>query len=294
MRKPPILVLGAPRSGTSWLAEMLAQAPGMLHYDEPCNANINRRDGQREHWTAYARDHDVDPYFPRHLDPCFAGGFHRSAKWAPGRWRNRLTGRSRVIVKEVAAVMLAGWLSRRYGPHVVFIHRHPVAVAHSELRRNGVAGFTGQWLLKNNQLSEDHLHPFGDALRERRPPLAVAALTWAVRNYVALQELKGYARLTVVRYETLAADPEREFQALYGMLGLKWTLAAARAIKASSTEVEPGDYSTKRISTEMVDRWKCLVSQDQADSVRDAVAPFALPFYTAASDYEVSQGATSE
>lgn len=293
MKKPPILVLGAPRSGTSWLAEMLAQAPGMLHYDEPCNANINRRDGQREHWTAYARDRLVDPYFPHHLDPCFAGGFHRSAKWASGRWRSRVTGRGRVIVKEVAAVMLAGWLSRRYRPHIVFIHRHPVAVAHSELRRNGVAGFSGQWLLKNAQLSEDHLRPFEGVLQERRPPLAVAALTWAVRNYVALRELDGYQRLVVVCYETLAAEPEREFRALYRELGLEWTPAVAAAVEASSTEVEPGDYSTKRISTEMVDRWKCLVTQEQADAVRDAVAPFGLPFYSAAADFDVSGGATS-
>jgi len=289
LKKPPILVLGAPRSGTSWLAEMLSRADGVLHYDEPCNANINRRDGQREHWTAYARDADVDPYFARHLDPCFAGGFHRSAKWEKGRWRSRISGHGRVLVKEVAAVMLTGWLTRRYLPQVVFIHRHPIAVAHSELRRNGVAGMSGAWLLKNRQLTEDYLPGFEGELTMKRPPLAVAALTWAVRNRVALRQLDSYANVRLVRYEALAADPEAEFRALYADLGLRWTPEVAVAVRESSTETAPGDYSTRRVSNEMVDRWRTLVSEEQAEAVWEAVRPFELPFYDSSEDFSIAR-----
>jgi LPS sulfotransferase NodH len=286
LRRPPILVLGAGRSGTTWLAEMLARAPGVLPYMEPCNPDLNLRGRSSDaYWTPYLRPGADAAYFERHLDAAFGGRLHRSRRWSGPSWQYRLTGRGRVLVKEVAAVMLSGWTVKRYGPAVVFVHRHPCAVAASEVRRGRASGGDASGLLSDPLLAEDHLGRFETVLQESRSPLGVAAVYWAARNSVALAGLRDYAPLVIVSYERLAADPLAGFRTLYRQLGLAWTRSARDAVRTASTSETPGDYSTGRVSAEMVDRWRSQLTQAEADEVRRAVEPFKLPFYNTAGDF---------
>ena len=122
------LVLGSGRSGTTWLAEVLARQFGSRLLFEPYHprlASLNA--GLR----LFLDPGDADPSSRRALERVLAGRVrHRqidhvqSPRWPASR-----------IVKDIHATNVAPWFRRNF-PTVplIFVVRHPIATAASRLR----------------------------------------------------------------------------------------------------------------------------------------------------------------
>ncbi|MGD8307147.1 MAG: hypothetical protein PVF17_10875, partial [Ignavibacteria bacterium] len=130
VRNKPIFITGHGRSGTTWIGDTFKQAPGALYYVEPCNPKVVKT-GNYSHWFRYVPADSNDSYFESCLDPAFKGLIAAGSTWLKQPYRRFLTGK-RVIIKEVAALLLLEWVYKRYQPDVLFVFRHPCAVALSE------------------------------------------------------------------------------------------------------------------------------------------------------------------
>ncbi|MCA1843698.1 MAG: sulfotransferase [Actinobacteria bacterium] len=287
-----VLVAGLPRSGTTWVGEVLGRTAGARYLHEPDN-HLLRPDA----WWA---KRGLGPY--PELDPsddggdyerlwalAFAGGPRRSARYLAARLlqragaprvSGRLASRQRswdaagpLVVKSVHCARALEWTAERFRPSVVVVERHPFGVIAS-WRKLG-------W--------DDFLDTDPAALRYSTailgvdpPPPGARWLERAAWHYGLLSSYLERARRRhpdwlVVRHELLCAGPEPAFQRLSARLGLHFTDEAARFLADSN---RPGDgYSTHRLWHEQIDGGRSRLTPAERALVTATLAAFtgALP-----------------
>jgi len=292
MTGPRILVAGLPRSGTTWVGEVLGRCAGARYLHEPDNHLV-----RPEAWWAKRR---LGPYpelppgraggdYERLWGLAFAGGARPSPLYAglrvlqragAARVSGRLASRRRprpapgpLVVKSVHCARSLEWCAERFRPAVVVVERHPYGVIAS-WRKLG-------W---NDFLDTDPgALRFATAVLGVDPPARPAPwLERAAWHYGLLSAHLALARRrhpewTVVRHEVLCAGPEPAFRRLAARLGLRFGAEAARFLAASN---RPGEgYSTQRLWHEQVDGGRRRLSPAERALVDVTLARFtgALP-----------------
>jgi hypothetical protein len=269
MSAPRVLVAGLPRSGTTWVGEVLGRTAGARYLHEPDNHLVRpdawwakRRLGpypELEPGTDASDGRDYERLWAR----AFAGGPCSSSLYAglrilqragAPRVSGRLASRSRsrptagpLVVKSVHSARAVEWVADRFDPAVVVVERHPFGVI-SSWRKLGWDDF-----LDTDRAA---LRYSATVLGVDPPPSGAPWLERAAWHYGLLTSYFERARRRhpgwlVVRHEVLCAGPEPGFRHLCARLGLTFTGEAARFLAASN---RPGDgYSTNRLWREQVD-----------------------------------------
>jgi hypothetical protein len=249
-----------PRSGTTWVGRTLGAAPNALYFNEPVSEvhvaeqrratffEVDPADPPASYvWPARVAAAGVPAFGPATVEP--VGLFTRLGK--------------RVVIKEVNPLAVE-WYQRALTPTLVYIVRHPAAVAVSLHERGwGWDGIYEQRFLPSTSLPD------------------VPENFWA--RIGAIQGL-ALARVTsvtaLVAYEDLCADPFACFRDLYDLSGLHWTEAVAASLRASTegdiTRGADDPLGTTRNTAAMADAWRARVTRDQLAQVRagwDATNP---------------------
>jgi len=120
-----------------------------------------------------------------------------------------------LVIKEVNPMALP-WITVRFRPKIIFLVRHPAAVAASHFRLG--------W---RNVSLEERIPPDMWSSKSR---YGVNADFWTQHGHfqaealqIALEALENYPDHRLVTYEDLCANPIGIFQDLYGWAGLPWT-----------------------------------------------------------------------
>ena len=259
LARPAVLILSLPRSGSSWVGSVLGRSGASLYLREPMTQTTLAVEG------ADRRERLVDtPVWRDAARDAFRGlpRYRRRIVVDPAQWRLRVRRGRRVVVKEVTPSALP-WLQERFAPRVVFLVRHPAAVASSvrALGWNAVEDATEMaWWA-------------GEADRQARVLGA------------CLDRLTGRDDATLVRYEDLCTTPVEGFRELHAFARLPWTEAAAAGVLAETTSEESyevGGFDLQRDSRRMVDRWKQLLTAEQRRVMAQAWLAHDLPLYPVA------------
>ena len=300
--RPPILVTGAHRTGTTWVGKMLATGGEVVYISEPLN-RWHRPGVMRlpvRHWYTYICPENEGAYLTA-LRQTLALRYQiwaelralRSGKdlLRMGRdWGIFTRGqifKQRPLLKDPFAVFSAPWFVERLGCRAVVTLRHPAAFA-SSLKRLGW-DFDFQDLLSQPLLRRDWLEPYREQMVEIKNEDIVAqgALLWRL----VYQAVETYARqipgVRVVRHEDLSSDPLEGFQNLYQELGLQFTPSARRAILKSSAEGNPQELSRANAhavrldSRGSLDNWKRRLTGEEIRRVRELTGELAERYYPA-------------
>jgi hypothetical protein len=252
-RKPPVLVLSLPRSGSSWVGETLGKASDALYLREP----VTQSDSAFYYMgTVFPLDRpDVETAYRRLADKAFMGWpvFRREIIRFPGQWMLRWRCRRRLVIKEVNP-LACDWYLRRYEPLVVWLVRHPAAVALSFQSKGWLGKEPGDWA-KHGEFQ-------GKVLR------------------AAWDAMDGCSSCTTVSYEALCADPIGGFKRLYAFAGLVWDDHIRSFIRAkTSAEDESDVWQTSRNSRLMIDAWRDQVSPEVLAALRGSYRRFNLLWY---------------
>jgi len=298
--RPPILVTGAPRSGTTWVGRMLDRSPQVGYINEPFNPT--HQPGicacVFPCWYQYLSDvpsdgcasaiegmlafrYDLTAQLKRLPSRTGAEALVRDA-WNFGVARAR---RARPLVKDPIAVFSSGWFSRTYGGDVVFLVRHPAAFAASVKRLSWTFPFGD--LLAQDALMRDHLSDFEDELRAiegNQDPVDHAALMWRLVYTVARTFERSHPDWIFARHEDLARNPSQGFEVLFGRLGLSYSPRIERAIRwfaSGPIEGEEGaaEQAIRRRSADTIERWRQRLTADERARIRSACEPLADSFY---------------
>jgi hypothetical protein len=294
----PILLTGMPRSGTTWVARILAASGEVGHINEPFNLAVSPGTLRvpAEHWYAYVTAETEDRYLPaltrvlrfeyplvRELRRCRSRtDVHHTLKW----WRDFIRSRGlRPLVKEPHAVFSAGWFLERLGSDVVVMVREPLAVV-SSWKRLGWS-FDFENLLEQPALMRDWLRPFEAEMAAALSPACDlvdrVALLWRVIYSVVADE--RFPAVQLVRHEDLSRDPVDGYAQLYEALGLTFTDTVAKAVEASSSSENPPETSVETPHETQIDskanlqNWRHRLSEEEVARIRLVTEETAAAYY---------------
>ena len=299
-RSSPILVTGAPRSGTTWVGRMLTLAPGVGYIHEPFNpttdAGISGRPVVR--FFEYVTPETEARYAP-HLERSLRFSYDlrrqlssvRSVR-AVGRTATDLVtfsrlrlAKARPLVKDPIAVFSAGWLADRFGMDVIVTIRHPAAFVASFTRLGYRHDFNS--FLAEPQLLVDYLGPFEGEIRryaeEPGDPIDEAVLLWRLVYATVHRYRAERPDWSFVRHEDLSLDPLGGFSALYSQFGLEYTDDVREAIRAHTSEENPDRLEEKHAvrldSRAGLSSWRKVLSEEQVGRIREGAADIWPAFY---------------
>lgn len=252
-----VLVAGSGRSGTTWLGDVINYDDSYRTIFEPFNPSRVKTwepFGSRR----YVRPNNADEQLHSTVRRILAGEIRNS--WAD--CHNRAFIATKRIVKEISINNMLGYLEHRFPQiRIVYILRHPFAVAQSRLRlgwdtypdptvKTDLSVFTRQ-----QALMDDYLEPFREKLEQASSPFAKEVAFWAAENYAPLQQLRGSKSARIVFYEALVLKPQETLPEMMSFVGRSFNERAEKvAIRPSGTSAREATVSDRE--KDLVASWK--------------------------------------
>lgn len=269
-----ILILGAPRSGTSWLAKIFDSHPDVLYRHEPDTVLRNYElpwmcppdevAAYRAAAQAYLRQLIETatlktagslPIFAKRYQGAMARQLRsliiyglRAGELAAGRRLVRdipvpdLVNPARhpelrVVIKSVSSRGRARLFAEALpGSRIVFIVRDPWGQVASMLRGAALGKFE-EPVPVGELLATEQARRYGltEARFEALPVVEQFAWNWAILNEKAIDDLAGIDTVKVLRYQDLCEQPMREAKQLLAFADLAWDAQTERFIERSTT-----------------------------------------------------------
>jgi hypothetical protein len=297
-----ILIVGAPRSGTTWLAKILDSHPDVLYRHEPdeavppsgsIEADMARWVGQRDPRTAGKR-----PFFAKSWRTGAARLVRTGLVYA-GAAASRIglpawpipdlgaIGRARVVVKSVRLSAGLGEFARAYPEgRAVLILRHPCGQVASVMRgtRSGLfdlaeAG-TDMPFDEVEAIRFAARHGVDEAAFQRLPDAAKYAWSWREFCETAIAGIEGRGNALVVIYEDLCAKPVEEARRILAFVGLGWDRRVETFLERSTRgDGAEGYYAVVRNSIAAAERWRVEMVVGDQEAVRETVRGSPLAWF---------------
>jgi hypothetical protein len=312
---PPILVTGAPRSGSTWVGNVLSLDGRSGYIHEPFNKHCpdGRCRARFEHAFTYVTPENEAPYRAALADT-LAWKYSPRAELARIRHpaiRPRKTRVSRdlvrlardysyfeymrrqgkrVILKDPLALFSADWIAERFGARVVVVIRHPAAFVAS-LRAAGWERVPFGIFLSQPRLMEDRLAPFraevAAAAAEMPDGIAAGALHWKLMHHHIDLLRSEHPDWIFVRHEDLSRDPLGAFGDVFARLGLDFSDEVrenlARFTSDSATLSKRSIFGTARRtmrnSRDSIHLFRKRLSPEEIARIREITAPLWQRFY---------------
>ena len=267
MSRAPILVTGMPRSGTTWLARLLATAPGTgLAGREPMNprgrqyALARTLTGWTELTEPSARQVAALRSAYSGVNPMVLSRYGRRQWAAPLPW-------TRVVIKDPFALLSLPAVVAATGATPVLVHRHPAAVLASYRRMGWHADLAEvRPLLTAHRTS----HTSGGLpVPTSAPADDVEAIGefWAALHEIALDHLPPST--VVVAHEDVAAGGEPAARELFDRLGQRWP-GAERGHRGGGQGSPSGLHRLHRDPKAVAHGWRTDVRTDDVERIEAA------------------------
>ena len=303
-----VVVLGLPRSGTTWTAKLLGCAPGTVTVMEPDNEKTSvaamgakRAVGRfpvlgagdeprpfRDLWAWALGGAGIGPgqrLGRRLAAPATAADREALVSGRPPA-RLRLAGllsrpprrpppgaggAARVVAKSVHVPLAAEWLADAFDVDVVVVLRHPANVLASWLELDlpdRDRRLDALAAVKERYVDRWHLPPPGPTPLDRA--VWQLGLMTAALEEASSRHPQWHVRL----HEELCAAPEEAFRRLYEDLGLRWS---SRTLDELERGNRPGEgFSLERRLSEVADGWHTRLGAPEQAALRRGLAPFPL------------------
>lgn len=266
------LLLGAPRSGTTWLGKILDSHPDVLYRHEPDAVRGTRElpavclpeqiPDHQDMARAYLRGlmnvttlrtAGSPPVFAKSYRSRVLGGVrgtiidaaHAAAQWRPLRDRARAcnvpdlisarrVGNLHLVLKSIRSRGRVGLIAQALPQaRIVFVLRDPLGQVAAMLRGTRRGQFSSR-IPTQELLGTAQARKLGltEAAFRQLPVLEQLAWNWAILNQKALDELAGLGRVKIVHYNDLCTNPVRTAREVFDFLGLSWHAQTDEFIRA--------------------------------------------------------------
>jgi len=277
----PVVVLGSPRSGTSWLMRLIARPPGYCTIFEP----LHHRWWPEARAVGFGgRPWEADERQRVYLEQVFRGEKGRRSIRKP-RWSEEVGGNpvrlvrgaikriraDRLVVKFVRACRLLPWLIDAFpNCRYVYIVRNPYAVVSSQLSR-GASSYLDDRPVPYDYLNADRqsgavVEALCDRIRADAAQVlgkavvqdidsleAGLALAWYADNLIAQEAAAGSEAVCTVRYENLLTHTDSELRGIQEHVGAETSLATGVDVKNPQRQLQ---------------KWRRHLSERQVETIQ--------------------------
>lgn len=264
------LVVGSARSGTTWVQEL-----------------INYQQDHRVLFEPFA--HAKVPFIPPQLPRCYLRPGANYVDFAAkiqrvlaGRlrdpWVDRFTAPLRLyrrrLLKEIRMLPFLRWLYEAFPDlKIVYVMRHPCAVAASWLRLQWPNHPNPRMFFGQPELVADYLTPFLPLVEQTEGKFEQSIFFWALENYVPLQQFRA-GEFFPLFYEELCTTPEVVLPQLCDFLGLAQKPALDEAVKRPSALAKK--HSAIITGASLIHDWQTQVTPAQTQRAVSILRQFGL------------------
>ncbi|MFW6041320.1 MAG: sulfotransferase domain-containing protein [Thermoplasmatota archaeon] len=287
-----ILLFGSPRSGTTWLMEILSELPGYSSLIEPFNPNwfpeaFHVGIGPREYVKVGS-----DWYKGRkYLEKVIEGRMINQKphfKLRPNTVFKRFLS-EKLIIKFVRANRLLPWIVDEFQDiKTILVIRHPCAVINSQLKTNivgygsfeGVAenGIPTKKELKEEIKGIDSIDDSAiDIIEDITQKEEILAVVWCLDNKIPL--VNGPKPNVILTYENLLVKRYEELQKLLSRLDIKFDSLEHFDLDQPSQKTQKEDVDKVKKIDQQLAKWKNNLSKEQIDNILRIVDFFDINLY---------------
>ncbi len=307
----PIVIVGLPRSGTTWTLRALGSAADTDRILEPDNedkypASIHAKRAVGRYPVLQPGD-EAGAY--RRLWEWILGGAHEDRRsrlarriLGPGHsdrihegrpdpvtWLAAMVAREprphapghdhvphRLVVKSIHAQLATEWLAAEFDVEMLLLLRHPANVLASWMELN-LKDARNSTLENRPEIRSRYLEPWGVPLPGPDP---IERMSWRIGLLVAAIEdaRSRHPEWHLRTHEQLCIDPPAEFRRLYADLGLDWGEPSEAFLSGHNT---PGSgFAVNRVASELSDSWQRRLDDEQLATLRRVLAWFPITTWT--------------
>jgi hypothetical protein len=181
----------------------------------------------------------------------------------------------RLFIKSIYNLLALDWLQSRFRFIPVIIIRHPANTISSYLKLKFADGSRN--IFSQGHLVEDYFESILPQIEQKTDEIEKMAAQIGGIYFVLEKQLKNHPDWILLRHEELCANPVRRFKRLYKQLGLTWSQKVKKFIGGTD---QPGEgFKARRITSQEIDKYKRLLTEDQIHKIGDVYALFGNPFY---------------
>ena len=279
-----VIIAGSPRSGTSWLFEILLELmPRSLGLWEPLRmSKYPYMRSLTSSFRPYLSPSEQYPGYRQFFSDLLAGRnarFDTIHSWNIREFKNYLSKKPRLLIKFVRANRLLPWLIEHFPfLQVLLIVRHPCAVVASQLNHPS-------W--NYTRIQNDSRYPVvsREFLRElphirklmdfSLTPEEKLAVTWGFDYYIPLR-YHIEQKVHTLFYENLVTRGELEMGRITEHLGLNMDPEYLKLLKRPSQSTITNH---NMLFTSPINKWKDQLSPGQVSRIMRVVKGFGLDIY---------------
>ena len=264
-----VFLAGTARSGTTWLADVIASQASCRIMFEPFHPFWVKayRDFNYFH---YARPDEENPALASYARRVLTGNIRDP-------WIDRQVERLRPdyrLIKAIRANLLLNWLSEVFPEvSIVLIIRHPCAVVSSRMKLGWWTDQDIAPMLSQSKLVEDHLEDKLDLINGAETEEEKHAVIWCIHNLIPLRQFSGQ-QLSIIFYENLYLQPEIEVPRLFQSVPFGFQSSVYTALnRPSHTSLRSSEIFSGR---DLVKQWEKSLTPPEVDRILKVVESFGL------------------
>ena len=264
-----ILVAGTARSGTTWLADILAGVVNGRILFEPFNPRLVQPYSSF-HYFQYMRPNEPNEALESFCHQALTGNLRHP--WID-RQVDYLNAENRVI-KAIRANLMLKWLHERF-PQVplIFIIRHPCAVVLSRMQLGWDTDRDIEPFLAQPKLVTDFLEPYLDTIALAKTDVEKHAIIWCISNLIPLRQFED-GQLYILSYENLCIQLEVELHLLFQKKHLYYDVRNLAQFTRPSVTSQPKSAIFE--GTDPIYQWRSQLSNEQVKRILTIVDLFGL------------------
>ncbi len=262
-----VLVFGTGRSGTTWLAEIIA-AGGFKLVFEPLHP-VEVPEAKGFPFPNYLLPGEETPWRPL-LEKVVAGAVVND-------WTVRANpAAERAVVKLIRANLMMEWMLDRFDFHPVYIIRNPLSVAGSMKEQGWDVGVRYvQHVMERIRAKDGSFEGLEELFDHAITAVESYAIMWGFQNSIPIRRgLPG--RVSFIRFEELAKSPEEGIWPIARRIGLEMTPAVQHQLHKLS--FQRGKQSWEK-GYDPTTAWKRSLTPREVEDVVRIVRWFGLEEY---------------
>lgn len=209
-----IWLVGSGRSGTTWVSNLINYHGTYQYMFEPLHHFVQKNIPRRQPFL-FPPSGKNTPH-RQMFEQIFSGQLKH--KWTD-QFCSSASEYKGLLVKDIFGHMCLDWVHQWF-PHVkiVFLLRHPFAVALSQMRLRWRSYNVYHYLFNDPQLYANFLYPYQNVVSLAKGTFEKHILSWAIVNRMALQQINS-EQMHVAFYEDTCLNFEDEMYRLFTYLG---------------------------------------------------------------------------
>jgi len=277
-----IFILSVPRSGSTWVMELIWSQPGFKTCDEPLdlrNPLVRRHLGLTKWNDLYssAATPRLEEYFR-----AFCDGTHHFLDPRPLRRFYRPLTRRIVFKLLHGGEDRANWLADRFNGRIVYLIRHPIPVSLSRQEYPRLETFVQSDYRRH--FDEDQLD-YARHLLAHGTKMERGVLSWCFQNAIPLKQRTE--KWVVLSYEQMVVDPEETIDHLTRYLQLPRPELMMRQLTIPSAVKKKSDPETQRLLEEargkerhrLIEKWRKRITPTEEERLMSILEHFGIDVY---------------